>query len=122
MGDSGRSIRYHFTAPASDTQIAEWVNNQHNFSTSMRIVIKDYIARHGMTDASCLPLSFSVEPIENNSIEEPMVATTKKEVSNEVAEPVDTPEQVVAKANPQTEKPAVKEKDNAADMLADMLS
>lgn len=53
-----KSVRYHFSAPVSDTQIPEWIEKQHNFSTSIRIVLKDFIARHGMIDASCLGLSF----------------------------------------------------------------
>lgn len=51
-----KTIRYHFSAPASDVQIAEWIEAQHNFSSSIRLVIKDYIAKHGMIDATCLPM------------------------------------------------------------------
>lgn len=51
-----KSVRYVFSVPKSDVQIPEWIENQYNLSTSIRILIKDYVARYGMTDASCLPI------------------------------------------------------------------
>jgi len=54
--------RYTFTAPSDDKQIAEWINRQHSFSTSIRIVIKDYISKYGMIDISCLPMALTDEP------------------------------------------------------------
>lgn len=127
---SDKTVRYHFTAPASDTQIAEWVANQHNFSVSMRMVLKDYIARHGMTDASCLPLQFAsdVVPISNanstvvnESIDEPVISV-KNESEPEVKEEAKTE----AKSEIEAEQAAIPEEkpknSAAADMLADMLS
>lgn len=67
MAKTGPSVRYHFSAPESDTQIAEWVALQHNFSTSMRILIKDYIAKYGMQDIACLPLTIS-DDIETKAV------------------------------------------------------
>lgn len=92
MAKTGPSIRYHFSAPESDKQIAEWVDLQHNFSTSMRILIKDYIAKYGMRDISCLPLSISddveIKPVGFDP-QFTVVDTTKKVEESEVAEVVE---------------------------------
>ena len=56
--------RYHFSVPISDIQVHEWIRCQNNYSMSLRIVIKDYIAKHGMIDSSCLPMSINDKAVE----------------------------------------------------------
>lgn len=71
-----KSIRYHFTVPGADAQFAEWAKLQYNFSTSVRVAIKEYIARHGMTDAGCELIS----RIEANEVRSESVGETTGEV------------------------------------------
>lgn len=82
-----KSVRYHFSAPVSDTQIPEWIEKQHNFSTSIRIVLKDFIARHGMIDASCLGLSFDNADMTSSETR----TTVQQPAAAPVSEPVITP-------------------------------
>lgn len=107
-----KSIRYHFSAPPGDTQIAEWVALQDNFSMSMRMVIKDYIAKHGMVDASCQPMMMTdnapvvtmphtnVEVVDKQQVEDPIPETK--------SEP-ETIEENIVKSSP------------ADDILADLM-
>lgn len=95
---NSKTARYNFTAPTSDTQLAEWIEKQHSFSVSIRIVIKDFIARHGMTDASCLALSF-----DNTDM-----AHTSAPVFAPVAEPETEPVHVQAVQEPVSEPVAAK--------------
>lgn len=84
-----KTVRYHFTAPAADTQIAEWAKHQHSLSISIRLVLKDFIARHGLIDVSCLPIM----PLTNDcpqTVESVPENITQEEVSKPVAESVVT--------------------------------
>lgn len=83
---NSKSVRYHFTVPLSDVQIAEWVEKQHNFSTSLRIVIKDFIAKHGMTDASCMAMSFDCPGSSNDCRETTLTSETVQELLTEQAD------------------------------------
>ena len=49
------SSQYRFSCPDNDIQVLDWLDEQRNVSASIRFVIKDFIARHGMADAMCLP-------------------------------------------------------------------
>lgn len=51
-------IRITASAPADDTQVAEWLKKQSNISMSLRILIKQFVATYGITDVSCMPLMF----------------------------------------------------------------
>ena len=95
---NSKTARYNFTAPTSDTQLAEWIEKQHSFSVSIRIVIKDFIARHGMTDASCLALSF----------DDTDMAHTSAPISVPAAEPETTPVHAQAVQAPVPEPAATK--------------
>ena len=56
MTDSTKSVRLQVTVPKCDATVFEWVGVQNSISESIRTVIKDYVARHGMTDAACQPM------------------------------------------------------------------
>lgn len=107
---NSKSVRYHFTAPASDVQIAEWAEKQHSFSTSLRIVIKDFIARHGMTDASCMAMS--LDNSDMNTVHHETQNTAEKQVAvseavkAEVSEPVKAKEQTATAEEAKTKEPA----------------
>lgn len=45
--------RYRFTVPLADESVLEWCENQANLSFSLRTLVREYIAKHGMTDATC---------------------------------------------------------------------
>lgn len=45
--------RYRFTVPLADESVLEWCENQANLSFSLRMLVREYIAKHGMTDATC---------------------------------------------------------------------
>ncbi len=86
-----KSIRYHFSAPAADTQISEWAEHQHNLSISIRLVLKDFIARHGLIDVSCLPIM----PLTNDC--PPTISKTSVDTAqNSVNEPASAPVQTAA--------------------------
>lgn len=103
MAKTGSSVRYHFSAPESDTQIAEWVKLQHNFSTSMRILIKDYIAKYGMRDISCLPLAIDDAEARPTFVAQSadfVVDTTKKIVENDAVNDIAPIETNTASSEP----------------------
>lgn len=56
MSNSTASRRLQVTIPYSDTMVIEWLDKQESASESVRMVIKDYVVRHGMTDAACQPM------------------------------------------------------------------
>lgn len=59
MKQSDSPIRHQFTVPVGDAMVNDWIALQNSSSDSLRTVIKDYIARHGMTDATFQPLSIN---------------------------------------------------------------
>ena len=87
MSLSAKTARYTFTVPTTDTQIVEWAALQHSLSVSMRLIIKDYIAKHGMVDASCQPMMMTddvpvvtvphinVEAVDEQPVEDPIPET-----------------------------------------------
>ena len=56
MSNSTASRRLQVTIPICDTTVIEWLDKQESASESVRTVIKDYVVRHGMTDAACQPM------------------------------------------------------------------
>ncbi|MGN0639346.1 MAG: hypothetical protein ACI4JT_00180 [Oscillospiraceae bacterium] len=52
MSNSTVSKRLQVTVPICDTTVIEWLDKQESASESVRTVIKDYVVRHGMTDAA----------------------------------------------------------------------
>lgn len=58
MPNSPSSMRLQFTVPKCDTTVFKWIEAQNSLSESVRTVIKDYVARHGITDATCQSMMF----------------------------------------------------------------
>ena len=58
MPNSPNSMRLQFTVPKCDTTVFKWIEAQNSLSESVRTVIKDYVARHGITDATCQSMMF----------------------------------------------------------------
>ena len=50
---SAGTARYRISVPVSDTSVLEWISHQYNLSYSIRTIIKDFIQRNGMVDATC---------------------------------------------------------------------
>ena len=46
------TARLQVTVPKCDTTVFKWTEAQDSASESIRTVIKDYVSRHGMTDAA----------------------------------------------------------------------
>lgn len=101
------STRFAFSVPKGDTQILKWIEAQYNLSSSIRMLIKDYIARNGIDDVSCRSLTFTDN-----------VAT----ISAPKSEPsIGTEIEKQQPITENTETKISKEEDIAANMLADML-
>ena len=109
---STKSVRYCFTVPTTDTQIAEWAALQYNLSTSMRLIIKDYIAKHGMVDASCQPMMMADDA--------PVVALPRTDVEAVNKQPVEDPVPET-KSEPEAIKENVVKSSPADDILADLM-
>lgn len=52
-----QSHRMRFTVPAADVSVVEWVNTQDNLSVSLRMLVREFIERHGMIDPTCIPVT-----------------------------------------------------------------
>lgn len=101
------STRFAFSVPKGDTQIINWIDAQYNLSSSIRMLIKDYIARNGIDDVSCRSLAFTDNVV--------IASVPKSELLVE-SEFVKQPQ-----ATESTEPKTTREEDIAANMLADML-
>lgn len=55
-------LRPRLSIPPNDTQLIEWIKLQSNFSNSVRKLIKESIAKDGMIDVDCKPVSPGVWP------------------------------------------------------------
>lgn len=71
--------RFTFTIPPSDVQLIEWVETQYSVSASIRALIKDYIAKHGVTDTACGPIT----TVKSDSSVEPVVPVMQEVVVSE---------------------------------------
>lgn len=49
--------RHRISVPLGDTAVLDWIHNQANLSYSLRLVIREYISRHGYGDVTCLDVS-----------------------------------------------------------------
>ena len=62
MAERTRNIkRYRLSVPEADTSVNDWIASQDNLSFSLRCIIKDAIARYGLTDVTCIG-GFHQEP------------------------------------------------------------
>lgn len=49
-------VRFRLAVPVADQPVIDWLNMQDNVSGSLRLVIREYIERHGFVDATCAPV------------------------------------------------------------------
>lgn len=89
------TLRFRFSSPSSDKIVNGWVSAQRNLSSSLRIVIKEYVARHGFSDVTCLPVSTD-DVLEQTVNVAPAVAETISEQTQDGPVAINTePEQPV---------------------------
>lgn len=92
--------RYRFSVPLEDTSVREWIDAQANLSHSLRTLIRDSIRKHGMMDATCLP----VEQIGKVGRPSNAELAARKAAEQEVETPVEpTPPLVVPKPEPKVQ-------------------
>ena len=56
------SERFRFTVPAKDADALAWITEQSNLSMSLRMLIRQSIARDGIVDITCKPITPGVSP------------------------------------------------------------
>lgn len=54
-------LRYRVTVPLQDTDVINWITAQANPSFSIRTLIRAYITKYGITDATCLPAATGID-------------------------------------------------------------
>jgi len=59
MAKKVSSRNYRFAIPENDTEVIDWINAQERLSTSLRLLIKQYVATHGAEDVILSFGSFS---------------------------------------------------------------
>ena len=62
-----------------------WIENQESLSHSVRVVVREYIKRHGFGDATCPPVSVA-KPAPAAPAPEPKVETKEPEKTEEKPE------------------------------------
>lgn len=53
--------RYRLSVPEEDAAVAEWLENQLNYSLSIRLLIRQDIMRHGTSDVTCRDVQQTVK-------------------------------------------------------------
>lgn len=48
-------FRHHLIVPEADTIVEEWIKKQDNISGSLRVLIKQFVNKYGVTDILCCP-------------------------------------------------------------------
>lgn len=56
------SERFRFTVPGKDVETLAWINEQSNLSYSLRSLIRQSVARDGIVDITCKPITPGVSP------------------------------------------------------------
>lgn len=54
-------FRYRVTVPLQDADVINWMAEQSNPSFSVRLIIRAVIAKYGITDVTCLPVSTGLD-------------------------------------------------------------
>jgi len=71
-------LRYRVTVPLQDTDVINWITAQANPSFSIRTLIRAYITKYGITDATCLPAATGIDiEISNNNPETNITQTSQ---------------------------------------------
>ena len=58
---SEQPLRYRVTVPLKDADVINWMAEQSSPSFSMRMLIRAFIAKYGITDVTCLPVSAGLD-------------------------------------------------------------
>lgn len=130
-----KTTRYHFSAPSSDQQIAEWAAAQHSFSTSIRMLIKDCIAKYGMEDVTCRSMMIADDVTVTTGPQGEIIATVREPVptqarhmavESEKSEQIIKTEPIVQtetkSVEPEQKPEAPKQNDDVGAMLESMLT
>ena len=115
--------RFRVSVPSNDKTVIEWIANQANLSYSFRVLVKEYVREHGLTDATCMEIvpggrrrgrprkdltdvvSAAQEAYEDDVVDEEEIETDDVEVKSETVAP--------AKKTQKTEpEPKVETKEN----------
>lgn len=73
-------LRYRVTVPLQDTDVINWITAQANPSFSIRTLIRAYITKYGITDATCLPAATGIDidiEMSNNNPETNITQTSQ---------------------------------------------
>lgn len=54
---TGSPHRTRLSIPAADVSTIRWLGVQENVSASLRLLVREHIARHGYTDPTCAPVT-----------------------------------------------------------------
>jgi hypothetical protein len=70
-GDSS-SFRHRFSVPSEDVIVEEWIAKQANLSSSVRVLIRNFVRDYGNRDATCVefgvPARRAGRPAKNDSL------------------------------------------------------
>lgn len=58
---SEQPLRYRVTVPLRDADVINWMAEQSNVSFSIRMLIKAFVSKYGITDVTCLPASAGLD-------------------------------------------------------------
>lgn len=53
MAKQSEYTRHHVIVPKADTIVEDWINEQSNLSGSLRVLIKQFVLKYGVTDILC---------------------------------------------------------------------
>lgn len=86
MNKSEQPLRYRVTVPLQDADVINWMAAQSSPSFSIRLLIRAIIAKYGITDVTCLPVSASLDldmsnPELSQETSRPVLKTNKTSVS-----------------------------------------
>lgn len=58
---SEKPLRYRVTVPLKDADVINWMAEQSSVSFSIRLLIRAFIAKYGISDVTCVPVSAGLE-------------------------------------------------------------
>lgn len=81
--------RYRISVPDEDTVVHRFFEAQNNISFSLRMVIRNFVARYGEVDATCVDLQNDVSRSESKSNTQEVSVSPKPEVRQPVVASAD---------------------------------
>lgn len=133
--NSDQPLRYRVTVPLKDADVINWMVEQTNPSFSIRMLIRAFIAKYGITDVTCLPVTAGLDiDLQNPDMQAenlPRQAPVKKtsvsltDVKQGLSQPVQKPAQpqsvpVQSPAAPVQPKPAASPGSNSGYVPTDI--